>query len=390
MRAWSAVCLGVLLALAILLMWVPGAWINPSLFEAGLFLLAGAWCVRFVFRPGDDAPEMRWSFGMIPLAGIVAWGALQLATGSTVSRWETWTRLLVWAGNLAAFWVAVQIGQDPKVRRTLLRAMVVFGFAISVISMLQYFSAPTKVLWFYQDVFPRFGPFQNRDRYADFALLLLPVAVFQGIQEGDAKWSYTAAAATFFAAVIAGASRAGSALVAGEAVMLAILGWGQRRLNGAVALFSAMALVFTAVVGVGALMDRFGEPDAYGSRRAYLETAMAMVKDRPGMGFGLGNWENAYPAYATVDSDKIINEAHNDWAQWAVEGGLPLLGMMLCLAVWIVPKAIRSVWGIGIVAVLAHAAMDFPFHAPAIEFWFFTLMGILAAEQSKNFQSETS
>jgi O-antigen ligase len=380
------VCLGVLLVLAILLMWVAGAWINPSLFQAGLFGLAGVWCGRLAWglEPADkeSGEPVRWSFGMIPLAGAVAWGAIQLATGRTVGRWETWNAMLGWAGNLAAFWLALQICEDAKVRRTLLRGMVAFGFAISVVSVLQFFSAPDRVLWFYQEGWPSFGPFENRDRYADFALLLLPVAVMQAVRKDGVKWFYAAAAAAMFSAVIAGASRAGSALVAGEAVTLAMLGWGRRRLNGAVALFAAMACVFTAVVGVGTLVERFGQADhPYADRRGFLETGRAMVRERPGMGFGLGNWENAYAAYARVNLNMVVNHAHNDWAEWAADGGLPFLGLMLCLGGWVIPKAMRSVWGLGIVAVLAHATVDFPLHSPAIEFWVYTLMGILAAER---------
>ncbi len=377
--------LGLMLSLAILLMWVDGQWINPSLFRAGLFSLVCVWCARFVASPYP----VRGSFGLVPLAAAVAWGLIQLGTGHTVSRWETWNATLGWAGNLAAFWLALQIGSDTKARQALLRGMIVFAFAISVISVLQFFSSPNKLLWFYVTGSSNFGPFWNRDRYASFAELLLPLAVVQAVRGDGVRWFYAAAAATLFAAVIAGASRAGSALVVAEAVALGIMGWGRRRLDKAglgwsTVVFIGLAFVFTAVVGVETVMDRFGEKDPYAARRAFLESAVAMTRARPGMGFGLGNFENAYPAYARVDMDKIVNRAHNDWAEWAADGGVPFLAIMLCLGSWVLPKAVRSVWGMGVVAVLAQATVDFPLHSPAIEFWVFTLIGTLAAKAERN------
>jgi hypothetical protein len=50
------------------------------------------------------------------------------------------------------------------------------------------------------------------------------------------------------------------------------------------------------------------------------------------------------------------------------------------VAVWAVPRALRSLWGIGIVTVFVHSLVDFPLQAPALEFWVFAFLGALAAE----------
>jgi O-antigen ligase len=370
----AAAWLGVTLGLAILTNWIYGAWINPSLAQAGLFLLVCIWCVT--------PHQVRGSVGLWPLAGAVTWGLAQLATGHTVSRWETWNATLMWAGNLAAFWLGLQICQEPRVRRALLRGLVVFAFAVSVVSLLQWFSAPTRIFWFYETGYPMFGPVGNRDQYAAFAELMIPVAVVEALWSERVKWFYAAAAATLFAAVIAGASRAGGALVVTEVIVLAMIVIWRRgvRWTKGIAVFAGMTCVFTAVVGVETLLERYGAADPYADREAYLKSAMAMVRERPGMGFGLGNWANAYPAYARVDVDKTINHAHNDWAEWAEDGGLPFLAFMVAMAIWVAPKAVSSVWGIGILVVMTHAIVDFPFRNPATAMWVFSLIGVLAAE----------
>jgi O-antigen ligase len=106
-----------------------------------------------------------------------------------------------------------------------------------------------------------------------------------------------------------------------------------------------------------------------------------MVHDRPLTGFGLGAWSSAYPAYARYDDGTFVNQAHNDWAQWAAEGGVPFFLLMLIVVVALARPAWRSLWGLGLMAVFLHALVDYPFEQrPALAAYFFALAGVLAAE----------
>ena len=105
-----------------------------------------------------------------------------------------------------------------------------------------------------------------------------------------------------------------------------------------------------------------------------------MVHAKPWTGFGLGTFPTAYPAYASIDFGAVVNHAHNDWAEWAADGGIPFALLLLSIAVWSIPRALRSVWGIGIVAVFVHGMVDFPLQKPVLELWLFVLLGALAAE----------
>ena len=118
-------------------------------------------------------------------------------------------------------------------------------------------------------------------------------------------------------------------------------------------------------------------------RREFLVSSLAMLHDRPGMGFGLGNWPRAYPRYALFDNGTYVNQAHNDWAQWAVEGGVPFLAILLSLVAMAVPAAVRSVWGIGLLSVWVHCLVDYPLQQrPGMGAWFFVLLGVLAASRT--------
>src|SRR5262249_7390066 len=139
--------------------------------------------------------------------------------------------------------------------------------------------------------------------------------------------------------------------------------------------FLAFGLCFGAVVGWQALWNRMLLPDAFAGRREMLRSTIDMIRERPLTGFGLGTWPVAYPAHAYYDDGLFANEAHNDWAQWAAEGGVPFALLLLAVALWSVRPALESLWGIGIVAVFLHCAVDYPIQRPALGGLFFVMLG---------------
>ena len=98
----------------------------------------------------------------------------------------------------------------------------------------------------------------------------------------------------------------------------------------------------------------------------------------------MGCWPAAYPAFATFDPGAMVNQAHTDWLQWTAEGGLPVGIAMLSLALWAIRPAIRSIWGIGVIAVLIHAAFDYPFSRPAVGAWPILILSMAAVGQRTN------
>jgi O-antigen ligase len=338
--------IAVILAVAVLVMFEPRPWIDPTLPLAGLFLLA---CI---VRPG----ELRFSFPMIPLAGAVAWGLLR--GGDKLA-------MIVWVGNLAAFWLALQA------RRRFTDLLLYFAFALSVISVVQYFSGSGDAR--------SWGPLVNRDQYAAFIELVLPLALVPALGGAPHAFRFAVMAAAMYATVISGASRAGAVLTTAEIAIVQLAMWRKGRRSGAARLLP-LAVVFVAVAGWAVLWNRFSDPDPLGGRREILAGTVAMIEARPWTGFGLGTFRTVYPAYAPVDFGSVVHHAHNDWAEWAADGGIPFSLMLLAIAVWSVPRAFRTLWGIGIVAVFVHSLVDFPLQKPALELWLFAMLGALAAE----------
>ena len=383
-QSFSAYFLAFTIWIAVLVMFWPARWITPNLFQAGLFLLATLWGVAILWRPF----AVEWSFALVPLAGTVAWGLMQLATGRTVGRWETWMAVLTWLGNLAAFFLAMQMCASERVRRRFLDLLLYFGFVLSVVSVVQYFSSNGKIFWFYPTYDPALlGPFVNRDRYAAFMEMLLPLALVQMLGGGQRPLRFAVMGAAMYASVIAGASRAGALLMTAELIVVPGLAWTRNYFpRGKMRMTTTgiwlLGFIFTAVVGWTVLWNRFQDPDPLKGRKEMLAASLTMVRAKPYSGFGLGNYQNAYPKYSTVDFGSMVNHAHNDWVEWAAEGGIPFSLLVLCIAAWSVPKAVKSLWGIGVLMVFVHSVVDFPLQDPVLELWLFVLLGVLAAENS--------
>ncbi len=378
----SAVALASLLAFGALTVWVRERW-AVSLFQAGSFLLGMAWAVEWALGRFN----FRKSFLLLPFGGAAAWGLLQLLLRTTVYRFDTWRAVLFWTSGLVLVAVAVQTLALAETRQPFLRALLWFGFAMSVLATTQYFTSHGNVFWLFSSGYPdAMGPFVYRNNYAAFIELLLPLAVLEAIRERRNALVHALMAGVMYASVIACASRAGSILATLEIPATLLLARRRGmvsfpRIGVAVVKIGALAAIFAAVVGWQVLLERFQQSDPYVHRREMLWSSLAMARERPWLGFGLGTFEKAYPAYATFDIGLTVNHAHNDWAEWLAEGGVPFLLLLASAAAWSVAPAVRSIWGIGLISVFLHALVDYPMQRLGLAAWVFVLLGALAAEE---------
>jgi O-antigen ligase len=381
MTRFSAVVLFLLLIATVSVMWVGEKWAT-SIPEIGGFVLAAIWVTMIL----ANRFEARLSIVMVPLACIVAWGGLQLASGSTVYGWPTRLAILYWAGNLAWFFCGLQTFRDKEIRAGFLRALLFFGFVLAIFSVVQALTSLDKVYWHYPTPFyigAVFGPFLYKNQFCAFLELLLPVALYSAMTSRRHKLLYYLYVATFYAAVIAAASRAGFFFASVELAVVPMLVLRKRSLsrtqviNGALVLVG-MLLWLAIPAGPDVLISRFGPKDQLSARREFNESSLEMIRDRPVMGVGLGNWSTAYPGYAKFDDGNFANQAHDDWAQWTAEGGIPMLVMMLGVAVWGGMRALRSVWGLGVLAIFFHCTVDYPIQRPGVAIVFFLMMAAIA------------
>ena len=377
--------LALLMSYAVLSLWVPERW-AWGLFQFAVFAAAAGWVVWQM----RNARPIATSVWLAPLAAAAVWGLAQLAAGQTVYRWETWNATLNWATYLVLLFLALQVFRDSGARLWFLRGALYFGVTLAVLSTVQMFTSRGKIFWLFPSGYTDYvlGPFVYHNEYAAFMEMILPLALWQALDRkarGKA-FGFCVMAGAIFASVVAGASRTGAVILCLETVAILVLAFWRSLIPAAsvvrgFAVVALSAVIFTAIVGWDPLWRRFLDQESYSGRREFFLSSTAMVHDRPWMGFGLGTWPHVYPRYALYDDGLYVTHAHNDWAEWAAEGGLAFAAIMLSLAALALPGALRSLWGVGLLAVWLHCTVEYIFHQrPGLGACFFVLLGALAME----------
>lgn len=350
----------------ILAMRAPGRWPITG-FELAVFALAAALLVRRRFAIHFHPVSLALVAGSL-------WALLQAALGVSVDPQRSLEASLQWTLNCAAFSLALALTGDRFLRRRFLTAQVLFALLTGVACVIALFMTG------------QLGPFAYYNQFAAFLEPALALAIAASLWDRRRPLLWILVATALFACAVAGGSRAGSILCLALLILLPPIAFARGGMRtGTLArvaiLGLASATVLVAVVGWEKIWQRLQEPHPYALRANLVRSSLAMVRDRPLTGFGLGAWSSAYPAYARYDDGTFVNQAHNDWVQWAAEGGVPFFLLMLFVAAALARPAWRSLWGIGLMAVFLHALVDYPFQQrPALAAYFFALAGALAAE----------
>jgi hypothetical protein len=383
-KVLSAIWLALTIVATISVMWVKARWAT-AIPEISMCGLAGIWALWFLAvraRP-------QWSAPVIALTGVLGWSALQIEMGFSAYPWQSWLGIIYWTANLATFWCALQIFEDREIRGRFLRGLVWFAVLLAVLSCAQALTSNGNVYWqFPTEYAPVFGPFLYRNQFAAFIELVLPIALFIGTAGRSFRPVYLIATAILFGAVIVSGSRGGFALASAELIAVPLLARRGMRITRSqiinAALVSVAVLLWLGMPeGSDRLISGLQAKDPFIGRREFDISSLAMIRARPLTGFGMWNWPVVYPGYALFDDGLFTNQAHNDWLQWTVEGGIPLLGLMLWIAVWVAPRAIRTGWGLGVLAVFIHCAWDYPIQRPGVALVFFTLLAALAYDRAR-------
>lgn len=322
---------------------------------------------------------------MVPAALIGSWGFLQLLFHRTVIPSFTLRVSMTWLMCLVAFFLGSQVLRSARNRELFLKIMLWSLTALAVEALLQIYSLPVRVFGIFPAEETVIGTMIYRNQFASLMELGAGLALWQ-IKERSVITGGLAFAA-MFAATVASASRAGFALMLGELAIFTLYmvfagHWRLRR--GAAAILTLILLIVwaSAVAGTERLWDKLQDKNPFEFRHQLLDSTIEMVRHSPWTGTGIGTWRAAYPQYATLDLALVANEAHNDWAQWAADGGIPFMLLMALLGASIAAPALSSVWGLGLLSVLLHCSVDYPMRAQPVAFLWFTLAGALAVRRS--------
>lgn len=253
------------------------------------------------------------------------------------------------------------------------------------------------------------GFFANANHMASLLLVALPfLAALVAAARGSHIQRYSA-----FVAVIAGIailvlvgiglnrSLAGFGLfvpvgLASLAILLPRGTGGRRWLGLSAGVTMTLGIAAIAVTGIGAAKIGAEAGESSQSRIEILKPTIEIAREFLPLGTGIGSFRQVYAMYEDPDlvTTTYVVHAHNDFAEWAMETGLPgILVLVLFLAWW--SRAVLEVWrnadsaafaraaSIASAALLAHSLVDFPLRTEALAGTFALCIALLADRRSR-------
>ena len=144
----------------------------------------------------------------------------------------------------------------------------------------------------------------------------------------------------------------------------------------------AAAAVFVVIAYLSPVVNGFAVSDlllgAHG-RAGFLRHTLPAVTAFMPFGSGLGTFIQLYPQLDDgVVSDAYINHAHNDWLEFALEGGLPAIALLALFVAWWARQAFfawrdggsraRFARAASVTSglMMLHSAVDYPLRTPAL------------------------
>ena len=358
---------------------LDGGEVAPRLISAVFLVLAA------VYLSVPFSQRLTLSWPVTCLLVMTLWGIAQTLFSPQKIVAKGWSGVLFWFTAAMIALVAAQLFQSARAAARFRWWFMLFAGAVCLLELLEQASHTNFYYWAIESKFRAvFGPFAYWNNFAQFVELALPITLWMGLSKRRASpVPYLILAAVQIGAVVASGSRAGTALVLAELLVVIGLAYAKRRdrrlLLGASLAFG-LSLLFIYAAGFDVVIQKLQQNDQLAVRRSINQSSLEMIRERPILGWGLQTYVPVYRMFAHYDDGTYVNHAHNDWFEWAAEGGIPFAALMLAVFVWSVRPAVESVWGIGLVAICLHAMVDYPFARLGVCGWYFALVPMLASQ----------
>jgi O-antigen ligase len=393
------VCL--LLAFAVIAFGAVEEW-SQAVLEVGASLLLVYWAIK-VYQRRSEQISVSPFFLPLTIFGLLI--LTQIVFHTTASRYLTRVELQLFFAYLIVLHLLAQSFQRTSQLRNLVWFLMSLGFVVSIFGILQHLTFNGKLYWFREMRYGGlpFGPYVNRNHFAGFAELLIPLALVPlvlGRVRRERLFVVALLALVPTIALFLSASRGGIISFSVELMILLLLLLLRRirtkhmLVGGVVVLCSVLAVSW---IGVQQVLERFASYktlDVTASKRAAMSVdTWHIFLDHPILGTGLGTLQQVFPAYDTLYDGKIVNHTHNDYLELLAEAGI--LGG-LCCAGFLGVLLLESLKGldnlqssfnsalnlsglVGCCGILVHSLVDFNLHIPANALLFFVASHLATA-----------
>jgi len=383
----------VLLSFAVLAYGGVEEW-SQAVLEVGFAALLVIWALRTY---AWDQEVIAVSPLLPPLVAFALVVLVQLVFHHTASVYDTRMQLQLLIIYIILLILLPQACYRMSHWRGLLWFLMSLGFFVSVFGILQHLTFNGKLYWFRvmrYGGYP-FGPYVNRNHFAGFAEILIPVALVPlvlGKVRRERLFLVALFALVPIVALLLSASRGGIVSFVVQMLILFSLLMVRRlqskyMLAGGVLVLCAILAV--SWIGVQEILQRFSGYQALdvtmGKRASMRQDTWKIFLDHPALGTGLGTLQMVFPPYESLYDARIVNHSHNDYvealAETGVAGGICCLWFLGILFVESVNglKDLGSSFGaalnlsglVGCCGLLVHSLVDFNLHIPANALLFF-------------------
>jgi O-antigen ligase len=382
-----------LLAFAVLAFGAVEEW-SQALLEVGASILLVLWAV-LIYRRRTEQLVIPPEF--LPLCAFALVVVTQWIFHLTASRYYTRSELQLLALYMIVVLLMAQAYSRTSHWRAFLWFLMSLGFFVSIFGILQHLTFNQRLYWFRTMRFGGmpFGPYVNRNHFAGFAEMVIPVALVP-LLLGKVRRERLFLVALFallpIVALLLSASRGGIISLSVQMVMLFLLLLvrkirGRSVIIGGIVVLCAMMMV--SWIGVQQVLQRFSGIQSLevsvGKRTAIRQDTWRLFLDHPVIGTGLGTFERVFPPYDSLYDGKVVNHAHNDYLEALAETGVAggfccalFLGVLLVTAMKGLAElgtsfeaALNLTGLIAVVGILVHSLVDFNLHIPANALLFF-------------------
>lgn len=350
-------------------------------------------------------PGRDYAADVLAATGSVGWMPVSLTPDATLNS------MLALVPALAAYALARQ-ANELTIRRWFGLILLV-GTVGAGIGLLQVASGESSSLYFYAitNADAAVGFFSNANHHASFlacCLLLLTYWMLERAATARPGEAAQIIAMTGIAALIISVaipltlSRAGLIFMIGVYVLVLAFLINQLRLPRRRAIQIWLVAVIVAAVGLYVFLVPYGALEAMrvdirnNGRIDLVPLFVSIAGDFMPLGSGLGSFDPVFRGYEepAALSFNYLNHAHNDYAQLAIEGGIPaLVGTLFILGWWATANVtiIRNrtllperrllqalVAMVATAILLAHSLADYPLRGAGVSVCFAIFFAVIA------------
>ncbi len=325
---------------------------------------------------------------------------------------------------MLAFFLVIQTIRTREQARTLIYAAIFTGFALATLSIIQKYSYNGKALWIWKPITAHahpYGPFVNRNHFAGYINLLIPLGIGMAMYEaervgmatksrlkvlkrilfdekGSRAFVFVFVSIIMAVALFLSLSRGGMISFVGALFFMSLLLVSRRsiRRRAVTIVFISCILGLITWFGWDPIIHRL-ETFKYLARQPQAEWRLTvwrdtieMFKNYPLFGTGIGTYSNTFPMYKSDELFLTATHPENDYLQILSEGGI--IGAATA-ALFLVIFFFKGILGwkdrhnrfivyaglgclVGMVAFLMASIFNFNFHLPANALLFMVFGGL--------------